>query len=42
MDSGVPPIQEEFVETFAGRTVYSVLDMYWGFYARTVSPKAVI
>ena len=40
MDSGVPPIQEEFVETFAGRTVYSVLDMYWGFYARTVSPKS--
>jgi len=40
MDSGVPPILEEFVESFAGRAVYSVLDMYWGFYARTVDPKS--
>ena len=31
---------EEFVEGFAGRTVYSVLDMYWGFYARMVHPKS--
>ena len=40
MDAGVPPILEEFVETFAGRTVYTVLDMYWGFYARIVDPKS--
>ena len=40
MDAGVPPILEEFVEAFAGRAVYSVLDMYWGFYARIVDPKS--
>lgn len=40
MDSGVPPILDEFVESFAGRAVYSVLDMYWGFYARIVDPKS--
>ena len=33
-DSGVPPILEEFVEAYAGRSIYTVLDMYWGFYAR--------
>ena len=33
-DSTVPPILEEFVEAYAGRSVYSVLDMYWGFHAR--------
>jgi hypothetical protein len=33
-DSAVPPIIEEFVESYAGRSVYSVLDMYWGFHAR--------
>ena len=32
-DSTVPPILEEFVEAYAGRSVYSVLDMYWGFHA---------
>ena len=32
MDSGAPPIMDEFVETFMGRIVYSVLDMCWGFY----------
>ena len=40
MDAGVPPILDEFVETFAGRTVYTVLDMYWGFYARIVDAKS--
>ena len=40
MDSGVPPILDEFVESFAGRAIYSVLDMYWGFYARVVHPKS--
>jgi len=33
-DSGVPPILEEFVEAYAGRSIYTVLDMYWGFHAR--------
>jgi hypothetical protein len=33
-DSGVPPILDEFVETYAGRSIYTVLDMYWGFHAR--------
>ena len=33
-DSAVPPIVEEFVEDYAGRSVYTVLDMYWGFHAR--------
>jgi len=35
-DSGVPPILEEFVEAYAGRSIYTVLDMYWGFHARTL------
>jgi len=33
-DAGVPPILDEFVEDYAGRSVYTVLDMYWGFHAR--------
>src|SRR6201992_1144812 len=33
-DAGVPPILEEFVEAYAGRSIYTVLDMYWGFHAR--------
>lgn len=33
-DSAVPPIIEEFVEAYAGQSVYTVLDMYWGFHAR--------
>ena len=39
-DSGVPPILEEFVEAYAGRSIYSVLDMYWGFYARVMDPSS--
>ena len=39
-DSGVPPILEEFVEAYAGRSIYSVLDMYWGFYARIMDPSS--
>ena len=35
-DSGVPPILEEFVEAYAGHSIYTVLDMYWGFHARTL------
>ena len=33
-DASTPPIIEEFVEAYAGRSVYTVLDMYWGFHAR--------
>ena len=39
-DSGVPPILDEFVEAYAGRSIYSVLDMYWGFYARIMDPES--
>jgi hypothetical protein len=39
-DTGVPPILDEFVEAYAGRSVYSVLDMFCGFYARTLDPKS--
>lgn len=39
-DSGVPPILDEFVEAYAGRSIYSVLDMYWGFYARIMDPTS--
>lgn len=39
-DSGVPPILDEFVEAHAGRSVYPVLDMYWGFYARIMDPSS--
>ena len=39
-DTGVPPILDEFVEAYAGRSVYSVLDMYWGFYARVLDPRS--
>ena len=35
-DSAVPPLIEEFVEAYAGRSVYTVLDMYQGFHARTL------
>ena len=39
-ETGVPPILDEFVEAYAGRSVYSVLDMYWGFYARILDPRS--
>jgi len=39
-DTGVPPILDEFVEAYAGRSIYSVLDMYWGFYARILDPTS--
>ena len=38
-DSAVPPIVEEFVEAYAGRSVYTVLDMYWGFHARMIDAR---
>ena len=39
-DSAVPPIIEEFVEEYAGRSIYTVLDMYWGFHARMIDPNS--
>jgi len=39
-ETGVPPILDEFVEAYAGQSIYSVLDMYWGFYARILDPKS--
>ena len=39
-DTGVPPFLDEFVEGFAGKCIYSVLDMYWGFYARIIDPES--
>ena len=39
-DSAVPPIVEEFVEAYAGRSVYTVLDMYWGFHARVIDVRS--
>ena len=39
-DSAVPPIIEEFVEEYAGRSIYTVLDMYWGFHARMLDPSS--
>ena len=39
-DTRVPPILDEFVEAYAGRSIYSVLDMYWGFYARILDPRS--
>ena len=39
-ETGVPPILDGFVEAYAGQSVYSVLDMYWGFYARILDPES--
>ena len=39
-DAGVPPILEEFVEAYAGRSIYTVLDMYWGFHARMLDVES--
>ena len=33
-DAGVPPILDDFVESFAGHVIFSVLDLYWGFHAQ--------
>ena len=38
-DSAVPPIADEFIEDYAGRMVYTVLDMYGGFHARVVDRR---
>ena len=40
-DSAVPPIIEEFVKAYAGQSVYTVLDMYWGSHARMLDVESV-
>ena len=35
-DAAIPPHVEDFVESYAGRSVYTVLDMYQGFNARVL------
>jgi hypothetical protein len=37
-DAGVPPAIEDFVEDFAGRACYSLLDIFVGFDNRTLHP----
>jgi hypothetical protein len=39
-DIGIPPNLDEFVEPFAGYSIYTVLDLFWGFYARTLHPSS--
>lgn len=39
-DAGLPPNLDDFVEPFAGRQCYTVLDLYWGFDARKVHPES--
>ena len=39
-EAGLPPNLDNFVEPFAGRQCYTVLDLYWGFDARKVHPKS--
>ena len=39
-DAGVPPILEDFVNNYAGRSIYTVLDMYWGFHARMLDVES--
>ena len=39
-ESGLPPNLDSFVEPFAGRQCYTVMDLYWGFDARKVHPKS--
>ena len=39
-DAAAPPILEDFVESYGGRSVCSVLDMYWGFHARMLHPES--
>ena len=35
-EAGLPPNLDSFVEPFAGRQCYTVMDLYWGFDARKV------
>lgn len=37
-DAGLPPSLDDFVEPFAGRQCYTVLDLFWAFDARKLDP----
>lgn len=39
-DAGVPPNIEEFVEDFAGRAIYSLIDIFVGYDNRTLHPDS--
>ena len=39
-EAGLPPNLDSFVEPFAGRQCYTVMDLYWGFDARKVHPQS--
>jgi hypothetical protein len=39
-DAEVPPVLDDFVEPFAGRQCYTVLDLFWGFHARKLHPSS--
>ena len=39
-DAGMPPVLDDFVEPFAGRAIYTVFDLYWGYDARKVDPAS--
>jgi transposase InsO family protein len=39
-DAGIPPVLDDFVEPFAGRSIYTVFDLYWGYDARKVDPSS--
>lgn len=39
-EAGLPPNLDSFVEPFAGRQCYTVMDLYWGFDARKVHVKS--
>jgi len=36
----MPPVLNDFVEPFAGRAIYTVFDLYWGYDARKVHPAS--
>jgi hypothetical protein len=39
-DAGMLPIVDDFVDSFAGRQCYTVLDLFWGFDARKIHPRS--
>ena len=39
-ETGLPPNLDDFVEPFAGRTICTAFDLYWGFDARKVHPDS--
>ena len=39
-EAGLPPILDDFVEPFAGRQCYTVLDLFWAFDGRRLDPMS--